>query len=169
MCIDWCDAFAYCAWAGKRLCGAIGGGPEPYRTTMNDVTKSQWYAACAGGQSMPRKYPYGDSWQRGWCADITKNAPQPVGTMPNCHGPPGTPQAAVFDMSGNVYEWTDNCMATATDPSLHTCLARGGFFRNEDGSDAGPFGWMTCEVGAQDNPQPRSHYDDHIGIRCCSP
>lgn len=25
--IDWCDARAYCAWAGKRLCGAIAGGP----------------------------------------------------------------------------------------------------------------------------------------------
>jgi hypothetical protein len=25
--VDWCDAFAYCAWAGKRLCGDPGGGP----------------------------------------------------------------------------------------------------------------------------------------------
>jgi formylglycine-generating enzyme required for sulfatase activity len=26
--INFCDALAYCAWAGKRLCGRIGGGPH---------------------------------------------------------------------------------------------------------------------------------------------
>jgi len=25
--VDWCDAYAYCKWAQKRLCGKIGGGP----------------------------------------------------------------------------------------------------------------------------------------------
>src|SRR5271155_845872 len=25
--VDWCDAYAYCAWANKRLCGAMDGGP----------------------------------------------------------------------------------------------------------------------------------------------
>ena len=29
--VDWCDAYAYCAWAGKRLCGNISGGEQrPY-------------------------------------------------------------------------------------------------------------------------------------------
>jgi formylglycine-generating enzyme required for sulfatase activity len=25
-CVDWCDAAAFCAWRGKRLCGKRGGG-----------------------------------------------------------------------------------------------------------------------------------------------
>lgn len=28
-CVDWCDAHAYCAWAGKRLCGKVGAEQEP--------------------------------------------------------------------------------------------------------------------------------------------
>src|SRR6185437_7737843 len=46
VCVDWCDAQAYCAWAGKRLCGAIGGGPA---TTYGDPNESQWYNACSNG------------------------------------------------------------------------------------------------------------------------
>ena len=29
VCVDWCDAAAYCASVGKRLCGRIGGTPNP--------------------------------------------------------------------------------------------------------------------------------------------
>lgn len=26
-CVSWCDAWTFCKWSGKRLCGRIGGGP----------------------------------------------------------------------------------------------------------------------------------------------
>jgi formylglycine-generating enzyme required for sulfatase activity len=170
VCVDWCDAATYCAWAGKRICGAIAGGPEPYKdpTVMNDASKSQWFAACAGGSSAARKYPYGDSYQP-VCNDLASGgAVKNVGSMPACHGPAGTPQAAVFDMSGNVYEWVDNCQVSAAAASQQSCLTRGGYYANNDVTEAGVFDFLTCAVGAIENTKSREAFDDHIGIRCCS-
>jgi hypothetical protein len=42
-CVDWCDAWAYCAWAGKRLCGASFGRP------ITDPSESVWRIACDSG------------------------------------------------------------------------------------------------------------------------
>jgi formylglycine-generating enzyme required for sulfatase activity len=54
--VDWCDAHAYCAWAGKRLCGRIGGGANPF-AAFADASSSQWYAACSAGGT--KAFPYG--------------------------------------------------------------------------------------------------------------
>ena len=172
VCVDWCDASTYCAWRGKRICGAIAGGPESFAdvAAMNDVTKSQWYAACAGGGAAPRKYPYGDSYQP-LCNDLANGGkPVPSGSLSSCHGPAGTPQAAVFDLSGNVYEWVDNCQESTAAASERSCRVRGGYFMNEDVSDAGTFEYLRCDFNAVmfGLSKPRSQFDDHIGIRCCS-
>ena len=56
VCIDWCDAVAYCAWAGKRLCGQIGGGSLPgFFGGAFDPARSQWHAACT--RNGARAYP----------------------------------------------------------------------------------------------------------------
>ncbi|MCA9586846.1 MAG: SUMF1/EgtB/PvdO family nonheme iron enzyme [Myxococcales bacterium] len=56
--VDWCDAAAYCKWAGMHLCGKIGGGGLTF-AERNDAAKSAWYNACsAQGQKV---YPYGDA------------------------------------------------------------------------------------------------------------
>jgi sulfatase modifying factor 1 len=56
-CVDQCDAKVFCAWAGKRLCGAMG--PDPLgidRANLLDPAKNQWRNACS---------PHGLGWPYG--------------------------------------------------------------------------------------------------------
>lgn len=93
--ITWCDARAFCAWAGKRLCG---------HDPASDA--GEWYVACSAGGA--RAYPYGDTHVEGACWDNGQAAePQRVGSRTACEG--GV--AGLFDMSGNVEEWIDSCAA----------------------------------------------------------
>jgi formylglycine-generating enzyme required for sulfatase activity len=118
VCVDWCDAFAYCKTFGKRLCGQIGGGSVALASGA-DPTKSQWYFACS--QSGARTYPYGSLFDKSACVGLDNSsyvATQNVGTLPACQG--GYP--LLYDMSGNVSEWEDSCTTGGA------CAARGGHY-----------------------------------------
>ena len=39
--VDWCDAAAYCTFAGKHLCGKVGGGSSAYTDYAKPA--SEWY------------------------------------------------------------------------------------------------------------------------------
>ena len=54
--VDWCDAYAFCRWAGKRMCGKIGGGPNAF-SDYDKPNQSQWYRACSKAGAF--RYPYG--------------------------------------------------------------------------------------------------------------
>jgi formylglycine-generating enzyme required for sulfatase activity len=153
-CVDWCDAFAYCAWAHKRLCGKIGGGPAAL-ANVADPSESQWYAACSAGGEL--EYPYGHTYEVGTCNDASIN-PEAVGSRPGCEGG----FAGIFDMSGNVVEWEDACDTNPLNTAQRqTCAARGGAFY----SGTAPAD-LACASAAM--IATRDSVGPGIGFRCCS-
>jgi hypothetical protein len=149
--VDWCDAAAYCAWADKRLCGAIGGGPVA-ATDLNDGTKSQMYLACAGAAD--ERYPYGGfTLKADYCNEYFSGYMADVGKFTQCEGH----YAGIFDLVGNAAEWIDSCdNAGGSDHSLDNCQLGGGSYIKDQ---------YTCQTYF-DNP--RSDGAAVFGFRCCS-
>ena len=155
-CVDWCDAVAYCSWAGKRLCGKIGGGPAA-PSKLSDPTESQWFAACS--KVGARDYPYEGGYQAARCNDEAVY-PGDVGSYEGCEGG----FEGIFDMSGNVAEWEDACADNPGTPSEdQSCTLRGGAFYNQ-GQPAS----LTCAVPDAPMQSMRKSAGHTVGFRCCS-
>jgi formylglycine-generating enzyme required for sulfatase activity len=97
--VIWCDAWAYCHWAGKRMCGAIGdGGP----VQGHPPQETEWYFACTNGKANT-PYPYGTTYDPTAC-NSEGDGSVPVRSMPRCHGM-APPFDQIYDMVGNVTEF----------------------------------------------------------------
>jgi sulfatase modifying factor 1 len=161
--IDWCDAYAYCKWAGKRLCGAVGGGAFPFASWGPAATSSQWQGACT--RAATRAFPYGGTYQPTACNGAPRGASAAVavGSLGTCEGG----YTGLFDMSGNVAEFLDACDTTpesacgSSGPECDLCLLVGGSFL--DGADSGTD--MACAYGNEVYRNAR-YVDD--GLRCCA-
>lgn len=141
--VTYADAAAACARVGKRLC-----------------TAPEWRAACAGPDGWT--YPYGNTYQGESCNGVDHDGVPggadddvllQTGALPQCVSPDG-----LFDLSGNLREWTDDLRGTTAmgDPVY---VIRGGEYQT-------PWPGLGCAFdqsqAAASVPLPT------VGFRCCS-
>jgi formylglycine-generating enzyme required for sulfatase activity len=179
--VDWCDATAFCLWAGKQLCGAIGGTSIDISSDAGDAggigeatsyVSGAWMNACsAEGQNT---FPYGTTYDGSLCNGqyntedaaagpftvAAVSAWNDTGTFQNiptgpafraCQGG----STGLYGMSGNVAEWEDAC----TTDSSPSCLARGGSYLSNQDTAA-----LACSGYEQIDRMTRRA---DLGFRCC--
>jgi eukaryotic-like serine/threonine-protein kinase len=113
-CVTFAQARAYCSALGKRL-----------------PTEEEWELAARGRAR--RKYPWGDkppsSTLLCWNKTAKDDTTCPVGAFPSGATPEG-----VFDMAGNLWEWTATSYCTYANPACNEerKVTRGGAFVSSD-------------------------------------
>ena len=148
VCLDWCDAYMFCKWAGKRLC----------TTKYNDFTNpgtSEWYNACSKGGTQTYPYPgttYGINTCNGKENGLLVTVP--VKSMTKCVGG----YSGIFDMSGNVWEFTQACKTNTG--KNDACRAAGGAYYTSKNA-------MGCSL-LQYGDFYRSDVQSALGLRCCA-
>lgn len=146
--VDWCDAYAYCQYVGKRLCGNAASGVPGAFTDTGVVARSEWLAACTkGGENA---YPYGAQERPNACNTTGADdagAILDVGAKRFCEGG----YTGVMDLVGNVAEWIDLC-------DQSQCATMGGSYSFPTS------GIVACRTVAGHG---RLEAFADIGFRCC--
>lgn len=143
-CVDWYEAFAFCAWDGGRL-----------------PTEAEWEYAAAGGAEN-RLYPWGNAAPSSGYANYSGNGVAGVGS----YG--GIGKWGQFDLAGNVWEWVfdgyDASWYSGGGNGCNNCAQLGGGSRVLRGGS-----WINIgdylRAANRSNLTPSGRYDGD-GFRC---
>jgi formylglycine-generating enzyme required for sulfatase activity len=187
--VDWCDAYAYCKWANKQLCGSVTGGTVA-PALADSPNEDAWMNACSAGGA--NTWPHGNVFD-GRC-NGTYHGSDGGGPIPQYNGygfainqDEGVHQVnngdvsgnydtihfaecaggvpGLYHMSGNVAEWEDSCDGTAADSK---CRVRGGsFFAQGDSTTLSCKGNRSEQRVPPDLGNPDTDVLRDVGFRCC--
>jgi len=147
--VSWYEAVAYARWAGKRL-----------STDPEWVKAGSWPVPLSPTSRVQRKYPWGDAmvadWTNLWSSGIG-------GIVAVDEFPKGVSVGGVYQLIGNVWEWTAGAYRPGSHPAEDVVLPlpmkniRGGAFDTYFDNQA------TCQFQSGESPLGRRH---NIGFRC---
>jgi iron(II)-dependent oxidoreductase len=148
--VSWYEAAAYARWSGKRL-----------PTEAEWVKAGSWPVPLSSTSHWQRKFPWGDTMDRERC-NLWGSGPGRVVAITEY--PEGVSVGGVYQLIGNVWEWTTGNFGGAGDSqgrdlTLPTPMKsiRGGAFDTYFENQA------TCQFQSGENPLSRKH---NIGFRC---
>lgn len=146
--VSWYEASAYARWVGKRLPGDA------------EWVKAGVWPVATGGMPQQRRYPWGDVFDRSlanaWGS--RGNATVPVDEYPG-----GTTVGGIYQLVGNVWEWTNTHWgvwepaAKKAETTVPMRSLRGGAFDTYFDSQT------ACQFQSGDDPLARRR---NVGFRC---
>ncbi|MBQ2438270.1 MAG: SUMF1/EgtB/PvdO family nonheme iron enzyme [Paludibacteraceae bacterium] len=119
--VTWEQAHAFCHWRSDLLTAQQGPISYSYRLP----TEAEWEYAARGGRKMAM-YPWGDKYARSVDGCFFANFKPYRGSYHNDTGTSTMPVAqfppndfGLFDMAGNVAEWTSSAFSNSANVSVH--------------------------------------------------
>lgn len=147
--VSWYEAAAFARWVGKRL-----------PTEAEWVKAGSWPVPLSDKKQWQRKFPWGDTMDRERC-NLWGSGPGKVVAVGEFSS--GVSVGGVYQLIGNVWEWTSGNFGSAEGASQDLLLPvpmksiRGGAFDTYFENQA------TCHFQSGENPLARKH---NIGFRC---